>query len=55
VLAGGMLAVLAVVSRASAVAGDAQMCSPRNNGGSLVKGVCVLPALNVRRNSEEFL
>ncbi len=50
-----MLAGLAAASRALAVAGDTQLCSPGSNGGTMVNGVCVLPALNVGQNAEEFL
>jgi|SRR6516225_1659238 hypothetical protein len=37
---------LAAASPALAVAGDTQVCSA-SNGGTMVNGVCVLPALNV--------
>ena len=55
VVAGTLLAGLAAASPALAVTGDAQLCSPGSNGGTLVNGVCVLPALNVGQNAEEFL
>jgi len=54
VVAGTMLAGLAAASPALAVAGDTQVCSSAN-GGTMVNGVCVLPALNVGQNAEEFL
>jgi large repetitive protein len=50
-----LLAGLATASPALAVQGDTQLCSPSTNGGTLVNGVCVLPALNVGQNAEEFL
>jgi hypothetical protein len=31
------------------------LCSPGDNGGTLVNGVCVLPHVNVGQNSEEFI
>jgi hypothetical protein len=31
------------------------LCSPSDNGGTLVGGVCVLPHVNVGQNSEEFI
>ena len=55
VVAGTLLAGLAAASPALAVAGDTQLCSPGTNGGTLVNGVCVLPALSVGQNAEEFL
>jgi hypothetical protein len=56
VVVGGMLlAGLAAASPALAVQGDMQLCSPGTNGGTIVNGVCVLPALDVGQNSEEFL
>jgi hypothetical protein len=55
VVAGTMLAGLAAAGPALAVTGDTQLCSPGSNGGTLVNGVCVLPALNVGQNAEEFL
>ena len=54
-VAGTLLAGLATASPALAVQGDTQLCSPSTNGGTLVNGVCVLPALNVGQNAEEFL
>src|SRR5258708_9277994 len=54
-VAGTMLAVFAAASPALAVQGDTQLCSPGSNGGTMVNGVCVLPALNVGQNAEEFL
>jgi hypothetical protein len=53
--AGTLLAGLAAASPALAEAGDTQECSPSTNGGTMVNGVCVLPALNVGQNAEEFL
>ena len=55
VVAGTLLAGLAAASPALAVTGDTQLCSPGTNGGSMVNGVCVLPALNVGQKAEEFL
>ena len=55
VVAGTLLAGLAAASPALAVTGDTQLCSPGTNGGTLVSGVCELPALNVGQNAEEFL
>ena len=55
VVAGTLLAGLAAASPALAVQGDTQLCSPSTNGGTMVNGVCVLPALNVGQNAEEFL
>ena len=55
VVTGTVLAGLAAASPALAVTGDTQLCSPGSNGGTLVNGVCVLPALNVGQNAEEFL
>jgi len=54
VVAGTVLAGLAAAGPALAVAGDTQVCSSAN-GGTMVNGVCVLPALNVGQNAEEFL
>jgi hypothetical protein len=54
-VAGMVLAGLAAAGPALAVTGDTQECSPGTNGGTLVNGVCVLPALNVGQNAEEFL
>ena len=54
VVAGTVLAGLAAADPALAVAGDTQVCSSAN-GGTMVNGVCVLPALNVGQNAEEFL
>jgi hypothetical protein len=54
-MAGMVLAGLAAASPALAVQGDTQLCSPRTNGGTMVNGVCVLPALNAGQNAEEFL
>ena len=51
VVAGTLLAGLAAASPALAVAGDTQLCSPGTNGGTMVNGVCVLPALNVGQNA----
>src|SRR5260370_6144733 len=53
-VAGTLLAFFAAASRALAVQGDTQVCSAAN-GGTMVNGVCVLPALNVGQNAEEFL
>jgi hypothetical protein len=50
-----LLSGLAAASPALAVAGDTQLCSPSTNGGTMVNGLCVLPALNVGQNAEEFL
>jgi hypothetical protein len=55
VVAGTLLAGLAAASPARAVSGDTQLCSSGSNGGTMVNGVCVLPALNVGQNAEEFL
>ena len=55
VVAGMVLAGLAAAGPALAVQGDTQECSSGTNGGTLVNGVCVLPALNVGQNAEEFL
>ena len=55
VVAGTLLVGLAAASPALAVTGDTQLCSPGTNGGTLVSGVCELPALNVGQNAEEFL
>ena len=55
VVAGAVLAGLAAAGPALAVTGDEQLCSPSTNGGTLMKGVCVLPPLNVGHNAEEFL
>src|SRR5215471_4261906 len=55
VVAGTLLAGLAAASPARAVQGDTQLCSPSTNGGTMVNGVCVPPALNVGQNAEEFL
>jgi hypothetical protein len=55
VVAGTLLAGLAAVGPALAVQGDTQLCSPSTNGGTMVNGVCVLPALSVGQNAEEFL
>ena len=54
-VAGTLLAGLAAASPALAVQGDSQLCSPGTNGGTMVNGVCVLPALNAGQNAEEFL
>jgi len=54
-VAGTLLAVFAAASPALAVQGDTQLCSPSTNGGTMVNGVCVLPALTVGQNAEEFL
>ncbi len=54
-VAGTMLALFAAASPALAVQGDTQLCSAGTNGGTMVNGVCVLPALNVGQNAEEFL
>jgi hypothetical protein len=53
--AGTLLALLAVASPALAVQGDTQLCSPSTNGGTMVNGVCVLPALDAGQNAQEFL
>ena len=55
VMTGTLLASLAAAGPALAVAGDTQLCSPGSNGGTMVNGVCVLPALSVGQNAEEFL
>ena len=55
VAAGTLLAGLAAASPALAVQGDSQLCSPSTNGGTMVNGVCVLPALIRGQPSEEFL
>src|SRR5258708_32082327 len=54
-VAGTMLAVFAAASPALALQGDTQECSAGSNGGTMVNGVCVLPALNQGQNAEEFL
>jgi Putative Ig domain len=54
-VAGTLLAVFAAASPALAVQGDTQLCSASTNGGTMVNGVCVLPALAVGQNAEEFL
>jgi hypothetical protein len=54
-VAGMLLALVAGASPARAVQGDTQLCSPGSNGGTMVNGVCVLPALNQGQNAEEFL
>src|SRR5262249_4762979 len=50
-----LLADLAAASPALAVTGDGQLCSPSTNGGTMSNGVCVLPALNMSQNADEFL
>jgi hypothetical protein len=55
IVAGTLLAGLAAAGPALAVQGDTQLCSLSTNGGTMVNGVCVLPALNVGQNAEEFL
>ena len=55
IVAGTLLAGLAAASPALAAQGDGQLCSPGSNGGTVVNGVCVLPALNQGQNAEEFL
>ncbi len=54
-VAGTLLAVFAAAGPALALQGDTQLCSPSSNGGTMVNGVCVLPALNVGLPAEEFL
>jgi hypothetical protein len=46
VVAGRLLAGLAAAGPALAVQGDTQLCPPSTNGGTMVNGVCVLPALS---------
>ncbi|MCL1869092.1 MAG: putative Ig domain-containing protein [Promicromonosporaceae bacterium] len=55
IAAGTALLALTTAGPALAVTGDTQECSPGTNGGTLTNGVCVLPALNVGQNAEEFL
>src|SRR5260370_1790998 len=55
IVAGTLLAGLAAAGPALAVQGDTQLCSHSTNGGTMVNGVAVLPALNVGQNAEEFL
>jgi Putative Ig domain len=54
-VAGTLLGGLVAASPALAAQGDSQLCSPSTNGGTMVNGVCVLPALNQGQNAEEFL
>jgi hypothetical protein len=49
-VAGTVLALVVGASPAWAVPGDTQLCSPGSNGGTMVNGVCVLPALNQGQN-----
>lgn len=54
--AGSLLAGIAAAS--PALAGSSSitlLCSPDTNGGTLVKGVCVLPAATVGQPYEAFL
>jgi hypothetical protein len=53
--AGTLLALFAAARPALAVQGDTQLCSSGTNGGTMVNGVCVLPALNAGQNAQEFL
>jgi hypothetical protein len=55
VAAGAVLLGITAASPALAAVGDTQLCSPDSNGGTMVNGECVLPALNVGQNAEEFL
>jgi hypothetical protein len=50
-----MGAGLMAAGPALADSNDTQLCSPDANGGTMADGVCVLPALNVGQNAEEFL
>ena len=43
-VAGTLLGGLVAASPALAAQGDSQLCSPSTNGGTMVNGVCVLPA-----------
>jgi hypothetical protein len=54
VAAGSVLAGIAVASPARAGT-DMLVCSPGSNGGTLVNGVCVLPAGNVGQPYEGFI
>jgi large repetitive protein len=54
VAAGSLLWGIATASPALASA-DMLVCSPSTNGGTLVKGVCVLPAGNVGQPYEAFI
>jgi len=54
-VAGMLLAGLGAASPVLAEQGDTQECSAGSNGGTMVNGVCVLPALNQGQNAEEFL
>ena len=53
--AGFLLAGLGTAGPALAVAGDTQLCSPADNGGTLVNGVCVLPAVHFLQAGGEVL
>jgi Putative Ig domain len=55
VMAGTLLAGLAAASPALAAQGDSQECSPSTNGGTMVNGVCVLPAMTQGQPAEAFL
>ena len=54
VAAGSVLLWIGTASPALASA-DMLVCSPSTNGGTLVKGVCVLPAGNVGQPYEAFI
>jgi hypothetical protein len=54
--AGSLLAGIATAAPASAQSGSINLlCSPSTNGGTLVNGVCVLPAATVGQQYEGFL
>ena len=56
VAAGAVLAALAAASPALAVSRPITLlCSPGSNGGTLVNGVCVLPAATAGQPYEGFL
>jgi len=56
VVAGAVLAGIAAASPALAASRPiALLCSPSSNGGTLVNGVCVLPAASVGQPYEAFL
>ena len=55
VAAGTLLAGVGAASPALAAQGDSQLCSPSTNGGTMVNGVCVLPAMTQGQPAEDFL
>jgi large repetitive protein len=56
VAAGALLLGIAAASPALAKTAPLKfLCSPSTNGGTLVKGVCVLPHVHVGQSSEEFI